>query len=115
MHIAQPLVGRVPCAGSQQLSFAGLSPAIRGSAYVALGSAACVWGPSPMLAAPPEHLGAVLQLRRVTAGSYRGLTLFPPPFFWYRGGERTTPLSSALERPATAFRRPGRPPARIPF
>jgi len=26
-----------------------------------------------MLAAPPEHLGAVLQLRRVPAGSYRGL------------------------------------------
>src|SRR5438309_11878740 len=36
MHLAQPLVGRVPCAGSQQLSFAGLSPAIRDSAYVAL-------------------------------------------------------------------------------
>src|SRR5437764_15408243 len=37
MHIAWPLVGGVPCAGSQQLSFAGLSPAIRDSAYVALG------------------------------------------------------------------------------
>src|SRR5437667_3276872 len=87
MHIAQPLVGRVPCAGSQQLSFAGLSPAIRDSAYVALGSAACVWGPSPMLAAPPEHLGAALQLRRVPAGSYPGLTLCPPSFLRYRASE----------------------------
>src|SRR5437016_7101007 len=105
MHIAQPLVGRVPCAGSQQLSFAGLSPAIRDSAYVALGSAACVWGPSPMLAAPPEHLGAALQLRRVPAGSYRGLTLCPPSFLRYRAGERTASLFAALERHATGFRR----------
>src|SRR5437667_5047768 len=113
MHIAQPLVGRVPCAGSQQLSFAGLSPAIRDSAYVALGSAACVWA-FAVLAAPPEHLGAALQLRRVPAGSYPGLTLCPPSFLRYRAGERTAPFSAALERHATGFRRPMRTPASIP-
>src|SRR2546430_803541 len=102
MHIAQPLVGRVPCAGSQQLSFAGLSPAIRDSAYVALGSAACVWGPSPMLAAPPEHLGAVLQLRRVPAGSSPWPLLFPPPFFLYRAARPPSTVSRAAQRPGTS-------------
>src|SRR5437879_13617910 len=74
----------------------------------------CV-GPSPMLAAPPEHLGAALQLRRVPAGSYRGLTLCPPSFLRYRAGERTAPFSAALERHATGFRRPIRTPASHPF